>query len=347
MLLPVQIAGVRILSNYPQFVEEWYSTGIYPFTSTLMRAGLGFLPFSLGDFMYTLLVILLLRWLFLRISQKFKNPRKWGLEALATLSVIYACFNLFWGLNYYRPPLHIALGIKNDYNTEELERLAANLIEKSNEIHLSITGNDSVKVDLPYSKRELLELTVEGYDHLREDFPEFKYERSNLKKSLFNIPLSYMGFNGYLNPITNEGQVNTRIVSYKIPTTASHEVGHQLGFAKENEANFLACMATMNHPNIYFRYSGYTFALRHCLGELFRRDPELAMQLSATLNHGVHLNYREVQEFWEAHQNPFEPVFMFAYNSFLKANYQAEGMKSYNYVVALLVNYFETHPELL
>ncbi len=150
-----------------------------------------------------------------------------------------------------------------------------------------------------------------------------------------------MGFNGYLNPLTSEAQVNTQIIRYKIPTTASHEIGHQLGFAKENEANFIACLATINHPDPYFRYSGLTFALRYCLNELYIRDKEQGDKLMATVNPGIRENYREVREFWARHQNPFEVIFQTSYNSFLKANNQQGGMKSYSYVVALLVNYYD------
>lgn len=309
-----------------------------------MRKGLGWLPFSLGDLLYAFLTILLIRWIILRARQGFRRPRKWITEALASLSLLYACFNLFWGLNYYRPPLHQTLNIAHDYTTQELLTLTRNLIIQSNRIQQVITGNDSTKVSIPYTKEELLDMAVEGYTHLQVDFPKLEYKHRSLKRSLYSIPLTYMGFNGYLTPLTNEGQVNTQIVPYRIPTTASHEIGHQLGFAAENEANFIACLATMNHPDIYFQYSGYTFALSYSLNELGRREPELATQLLEEVNHGVKENYREVQEFWNSHKNPFEPIFMFTYNSYLKANNQADGMKSYSYVVALLVNYFKEEP---
>ncbi|MFD2516841.1 DUF3810 domain-containing protein [Salinimicrobium flavum] len=347
LLLPVQIALVKIVAMFPQYVEDWYSTGIYPVTSSLQRMGLGFLPFSVGDLLYGVFIILLIRWLFLRFRQRFRNPRRWGLEALASLSIIYACFNIFWGFNYYRIPLHQTLEIDNDYTTEELETLTRHLINRSNEIHFAITGDDSLKVEMPYTKGELLKMTRDGYENIDDTFPELEYDRVSLKRSLYSLPLTYMGFNGYLNPITQEGQVNTVILPYKIPTTASHEIGHQLGFAKENEANFLACLTTMNHPDEYFRYSGYTFALSYCLSELYVRNPELTDVLLGEVNHGIRLNYLEVREFWARHANPFEPFFMYTYNSFLRANNQPEGMKSYSYVVALLVNYFKDRDHLL
>ena len=346
LFLPVQLILIRLLSGYPVLVEQWYSHWFYPFTSALLRRGLGFLPFSLGDILYALLVIMIIRWFALRVQQRFRNPKKWIINGIASLSLIYFCFNLFWGFNYYRLPLHRSLEIDDDYTTEELINLTRDLITTSNELQIALAKNDSVKVEIPHSKTKLLELSIAGYDNLEEDFPELDYNIPSLKRSLYSLPLTYMGFNGYLNPLTNEGQVNTLIVPYKIPTTASHEIGHQLGFAKENEANFLACLTTMNHQDPYFRYSGYTFALSYCLSELYRRDEKLAEELLGEVNFGIKENYREVQEFWANHANPFEPLFMYTYNSFLVANNQPEGMRSYSYVVALLVNYHKSRGKL-
>ncbi len=306
-----------------------------------MRYSLGFIPFSLGDFLYAAFIILLIFWLARRIRQRFKSPKMWIPDALASLSIIYFCFHLFWGFNYYRLPLHQSLEIENNYTTKKLIKLSESLIEKSNEIHSKLAKNDSAKVEYDFTKKELFDITIEGYEHIQKEFPELAYNGEALKRSLFSIPLTYMGFNGYLNPLTNEAQVNTIIIPYKIPTTASHEIGHQLGFAKENEANFIACLVTMNHPNLYFRYSGYTFALSYCLSEVYKRQPEKVKELTAKLHPGILKNYREVDEFWLKHQNPFEPLFQATYNRYLIVNNQSDGMKSYSYVVALLVNYFD------
>lgn len=342
IFLPIQILGIRLIASHPLLVEKYYSNGIYPVISPIMRFSLGFIPFSLGDFLYAAFVIFIIRWIVKLIRTKLRNPKKWIPEALATLSIVYFCFHLFWGFNYYRLPLHQSLKIENEYTTEQLVRLTDSLVAKSNRIHTDLMHNDSLKVPYDFTKKELFKMTIDGYDHLQKEFPHLAYHGHALKRSLYSIPLTYMGFNGYLNPLTNEAQVNTIILPYKIPTTASHEVGHQLGYAKENEANFIACLATMNHPNIYFRYSGYTFALSYCLSELYRRDPEKVKEMTEKLHPGIIKNYREVDEFWLKHRNPLEPLFQATYNRYLIVNNQAGGMKSYSYVVALLVNYFES-----
>ena len=149
-----------------------------------------------------------------------------------------------------------------------------------------------------------------------------------------------MGFSGYLNPFTNEAHVDGLIPTYNFPTTACHEVAHQLGYAAENEANFIGSLAAIHNEDIYFQYSGYTFALRYCLAELFRRDQELYNTILPSINKGILRNYEEARIFWMAYENPLEPVFKKTFDSFLKANNQSAGMKSYNYAVALLVNYY-------
>jgi len=85
-------------------------------------------------------------------------------------------------------------------------------------------------------KSEILDKTPEGYSALKESYPEFKYSSKSLKKSMLSLPLTYMGFSGYLNPLTNEAQVDYLIPKFKLPTTAAHEIAHQLGYAAENEA---------------------------------------------------------------------------------------------------------------
>ena len=55
-------------------------------------------------------------------------------------------------------------------------------------------------------------------------------------------------------------------------------------------------------------------------------------------------NYQEVRNFWNSYENPLEPIFEKTFDSFLKASNQSGGMKSYSYVVALMVNYYKTNP---
>lgn len=339
-----QIILLKILAHYPNFVESVYSQGIYIYISKAMRFTFGWLPFSVGDILYTLLGIYILRWLYLNRMRIIKDTKRWFLDILSTISVGYFAFHILWAFNYYRLPLHKSLGIKHEYTTTELVDLTKQLINKTNTLQLQLAKIDSNKVVLPYSKTEILKMIPDGYDALSKEFPYFEYRPRSIKRSLYSLPLTYMGFSGYLNPFTNEAQVDGLIPAYKFPTTGSHEVAHQLGYAAENEANFIGSMAAMHHPDVYFNYSGHAFALRHCLGELYKRDITLYEELLPQLHKGILRNYQEARDFWNRYQNPLEPLFKTTYDGFLKTNNQSGGMDSYSYVVALLVNYHKDHP---
>ena len=245
---------------------------------------------------------------------------------------------MFWGLNYYREPLHKQLDVKEGYSTKELLNFTEFLIDKTNKIHLDLTSDDSLAVTF--------ENDVEDFDALvfrslnTEGFLNQDLKNKSLKPSLISLPLSYMGFGGYLNPLSLEAQYNYMVPHYKYPTLISHEMAHQLGYAKENEANFVACFVSMNHKNKKIRYAGFTYALKFCLNDIYRRSPDDFDRLMTKVNPGILKNYKEVQKFWQSYNNPLEPFFKKFYGGFLKVNNQPQGIESYNYVVALLVNYF-------
>ncbi|SDB46656.1 Protein of unknown function [Flavobacteriaceae bacterium MAR_2010_188] len=339
--LIVQIVFIKIIAKFPEFVERYYSNGLYVYISKMMRYSFGWVPFSIGDILYTLLGIYIIRWIVINRKRVRSDTKSWLLDILSTLSIAYFAFHILWAFNYYRIPLHSSLQLERDYNTEQLIAFTQKLIDKTNSVQQNITGSDTVKVTMPYSKTEMLKSVPQGYEELKEEYPHLAYSPRSVKRSLYSLPLTYMGFSGYLNPFTNEAQIDGLIPLYKYPTTASHEIAHQLGYAAENEANFIGSLAAIRHPDKYFNYSGYSFALSHCLNEIFLRDPLLYEALMGTVNIGVLKNFNEMYIFWQSYQNPAEPLFKSTYSRFLKANNQSLGMDSYSYVVALLVNYFE------
>ncbi|WP_348772863.1 DUF3810 domain-containing protein [Aquimarina sp. MMG016] len=344
ILLPVQIIFIQIISFFPEFIERFYSNGFFTYTSKALRYVFGWLPFSFGDLLYSVLIILLIRFLFLKVFRRNIAWKKVLLDIGATLSIVYASFHILWGMNYYRLPLHEILNLDDQYTEAELISVSEKLIIQANALHSKLEPIDSLAIKIPYTKDEVFKKTIPAYQQLNNIFPDLDYHPKSIKTSLLSIPLTYMGFSGYLNPITNEAQVNGLILNYKAPTTSCHEEAHQLGFAKENEANFIAALTTINYDDIYFNYSGATFALKFCLNDLYLRNEEKAICLIEKLRPGIRKNYREVNEFWESYENPLEPIFKSTYDSYLKVNNQPDGMETYSYVVALLVNYFKSNP---
>jgi len=345
IFLFVQIVALRILRGFPEFVEKYYSLGIYPWIAKISRYIFGWIPFSVGDLFYLLIAVVAIRWLIKNVHRLRRNDQvSFFVDILAAVSVVYFMFHVLWGFNYYRLPLHHSLQLQSDYNTEQLLATTTRFIEKSNAMHRELGYADSIKIDLPYTQTEMLKKSLNGYGNLEKEFPQLAISPRSVKKSGWSLGLTYMGYSGYLNPFSGEAQVNDLIKTYKFPVVASHEAAHQIGYAAENEANFIATLSTLHNDDPYMQYAGYIFTLRYLINEMARRDEAKYNELLTTINPGILESYKEMRDFWESYENPFENFSKIFWDIFLKSNNQSRGIMSYDYMVALVVNYFEDKP---
>lgn len=338
--LLVQIVFLQIIVFYPEWMEQNYSTGLYPSISYISRTFLGPVPFSIGDCLYILLTFFILKWFWDKRKSWTLHWKKNILTILSFFSVFYFLFHTLWAFNYYRQPLFEKMEIQRDYTDADLLNFTKALIVKTNSIHSKLTPNDSLMVKFPYSQNQVFHKNLNGYKNLAKEYNYFSFNHMSSKKSLISLPLSYMGFSGYLNPFTNEAQVNDLIPMYNFPTTACHEMAHQMGYGSESECNFIGFMASIKNDDLYFQYSGYSFALRYCLGNWKTRNNIVFDQLLKTVHPGILKNYQESDDFQTQYQTPIEVGFHAFYDNFLRLNQQKDGMESYSKFVNLLVNYY-------
>jgi hypothetical protein len=344
IFLLIQIIFLKIIRFFPETVERFYSNGFYVYLSKFSRIILGKIPFSIGDCIYFILIVFALKWFWNKRKSWRLNWRNNLLTILSVLSVFYFFFHILWAFNYYREPLFEKMSIERDYTDADLLTFTKKLIAKTNAVQSRITKNDSLKVVFPYSQNQVFEMNQNGYKNLSREYAFFTYSHLSIKKSLFSLPLTYMGFGGYLNPFTNEAQVNYLGPMYSFPMTTNHEMAHQMGYASESECNFIGFMSSIKNDNQYIQYSGYSMALRYCLGNWQVRNEKILKQLLKTVNPGILKNYQESKDFWEQYQTPIETGFHAFYDRFLKINQQKDGMDSYSKFVNLMVNYYKDKP---
>jgi hypothetical protein len=324
---------VQWAANNPRWIEAYYSSNIYPKMYAFSQFLWHSFSFSIGDLLYVAMGI----WLISRI--RFLNKLKTWLDIGVFCAVVYFVFHLQWGLNYHRLPLKDQLNLSSGYTTESLQEVTEKFVNKTNLLHQRIVESDSLAVVIPYSNKQIFEMSQQAVQTLNPDWIDVTYSHANVKTSLFSTGLSYMGYGGYLNPLTLEAQVNGKTPAFSKPTTSCHEIAHQLGFAAENEANFIGILACLGFDDVYFQYTGAALSVRYLLRELYKRNPESATLLSNKLAVGVKKNYKELASFWKGYENPLEPYFKKSFDAYLKANDQKAGIQSYNLVVDLLVNF--------
>lgn len=332
--------SIHLLSWFPELVESWYSRPLYPAISGALRKIFQFLPFSAGDLFYLGLVLYLLWKTVSRIRQwrgegfSWKHSGKPALSVVRFLLVLYIFFNALWGLNYNRMGIQSQMDFTREpYSKEELIQINQLLLDSVNYYkEIVIIKN----LNYPPT-RILFKEAVSAYTGASGKYTFLHYAPAAVKRSLFNILGNYFGFSGYYNPFTGEAQVNTDVPEFLLPYVTCHEIAHQLGYAKENEANFVGFIAATSSDNPLFKYSAYFDLFLYANRSLNRADPVSSKELAEKLNPGIKEDINILKAYYTKYENPAEPVFRWIYGKYLIANDQPLGMVTYSEVVADLI----------
>lgn len=328
---------------YPALVEEYYSGLVYPHIAYVQRLLFGWIPFSVGDLLYAFagiwLIIQVVKWI-KAIHKRAVNRHYLRNSALLTATVVlgvYCAFNILWGLNYNRYGIEYQLKLDTpEYDSTDLIAVTSLLAKKMNELQpASVAPRQRLK-----RKRRLFAGASMAYKELQLTHPVFNYHHPSIKPSIYSYLGNYLGFTGYYNPFTGEAQVNTTVPLFVRPFTTCHEVGHQLGYAKESEANFSAYLSASASHDTAFLYSVYFEMYAYAARYLYYRDSIALKAISATLSEPVKSDIKELRAFLRRYDTPIETAIDRMYSQFLKANEQPSGKMSYNEVVGMLIAYY-------
>ncbi|MGB8191675.1 MAG: DUF3810 domain-containing protein [Chitinophagaceae bacterium] len=340
---------IKVFSLFPSAVEKYYSHGIYPVLVSVLRFLFGWIPFSIGDVLYGLAVLYLLVSLvqFIRRLVKRKADRTYflriGKRTLAIILWVYVLFNGLWGLNYNRVGIAQQMNLKlTTYTVDDLSQIVQLTIGKLHQLDtIALAHRDAF-----HKKKFLFGQAVESYEQVVKQFPFLEYHRPSVKPSLYSYLGNYLGYTGYYNPFSGEAQVNTTVPLEIQPFTTTHEIGHQLGFAKENEANFAGFLAARASTDAAVQYSVYFDLYIYAYRNLAGMDSSLARSLHRQLPAVTRNDLRQLKAFYEKYENPFEPIIRKLYGQYLKANEQPQGILSYDEVIAWVVAYWRRYGEI-
>lgn len=342
LIIPLSLC-IRATAYFPERVERWYSNGIFPWIAFVQRTLLGWLPFSIGDLLYALILLALVyqtgSLLYGLIRRRFTRGSLAELlqRIFFLMLLVYVGFNLLWGLNYNRPSIADRYGITVQAPTiADLDTLASDLIDRLD--HYAAWATTGQR-DSFNRKKRLFETAVEIYRAAPAERMIPFYRSASVKPSLYSYPGNYLGFQGYYNPFTGEAQVNTTIPRVLEPFVTTHEIAHQLGFAREQEANFIAVLACASSDEPAFRYSMYFDLFLYTLGELSLRDTARARLYRTQAPRQVQADIEEYRSFIKRHRNPIERGIMWMYGEFLQANNQPNGTFTYSEVVPWMIAY--------
>ena len=339
-------AGLVLLfiSRISHTSAQWYSVHIYPVWVGSIGRLAGLVPFSVSE---VLLYILLLWTLITGVMRVGRAARKkedrdilisWIYSLFLAVCVLFFLYEANCGGNYHRETFSESSGIElREYSARELKEVCLWLTEEVNSLS-SLVERDSDGVMQAGEESDsgavaAMQNLGKTYESLAGYYPK--------PKGLINPwILSVQNLTGIYSPFTVEANYNSGMTDYNIPFTMCHELSHLRGFMQEQEANFIAFLACSQSKETEFRYSGNLMGWIYCMNVLRRIDYDGWEEVRLLLAPEAEADLAANRDFWEKYDGAVAEVSNRVNDTYLKANGQAEGVKSYNRMVDLIAAYY-------
>ena len=353
-LIPISFFLILMAKENSYFAEQIYAKHIYRLISQLISTISGMVPFSIAEIVVVLfpvmILIMIVRFLYIIRKDKKNRIEKLATEILNVIcigSVLLFCFTLFAGLNYYRYSFSTYSNLEIKASTvEELYALTESLATEANELRAQVPEVDKDGVfQLSESTYEVAKDASEAYKLLAKEYPVLTGSHAAPKPVFFSKLMSSTEITGVFFPFTMEANVNTDVPDYSIPSTMLHELAHLRGFMREDEANYLAYLAGMESDNVELKYSSTMLALVIAGNALYEQNPDLYFRIRDMYSEEVQKDIRANSAYWLQYDDTAVSAMSNKINdTYLKANNQADGVKSYGRMLDLLLaNYRNDH----
>ena len=261
---------------------------------------------------------------------------------LAVIMLLLAGNTLCLGFGYRTTSLRENLSLEYVDITED--RLAESLIyvrDKLNLLSESIEYTEngiSVGYDLDTTSKKL----CLSFDKLSAEYGFFDNFDSRVKPVKNGAAMTYLGISGIYTYYTGESNVNTAFPIAEMTFVAAHELSHQRGIMRENEANFMAYLVTTTSDDLYLNYAGYLSMYQYLASALYRTNKDRYYEIHRSLSAAPRGDIAEINRVILAYGDTFiADISSFINDIFLKSNGTA-GVITYGEVVKLTVAYYYT-----
>lgn len=343
-------AGVSLLLFLGFLVSEPFADLFNKYVSSVFRAFMarltGWIPFSLAEFfviMLPIIVVVASGYAMKRYSDSWRDVWIYCGTALSLLALFFSLFTIGFAPAYRGSRVDKKLGIQRaDVSAEELYETALLLSEAVNrEVGNVIFAENGASV-MPYGYEQMNEELLLAYDKAYDKYDFLQRLDSPLKRVMLSGLMSYTHITGVYTFFTGEANINVDFPDYTLPYTAAHELAHQRGIAREDEANFMAFLVCIDSDDPYLRYSAYLNLYEYVSSALYSADQDLYFKARETLASDVKGEMAAYSAFYEKYRDSVASEVSETVNNTFLVIQGTEGTKSYGMVVDLAVAYYKT-----
>jgi hypothetical protein len=346
LLFPAALIINGLSHNDPGLTESIYSMGIYRFFSVIFSNIFGIFHFSVIEMFLILLIPSFVIYVMVSVfkmkkkvnkKSKIKKPnRSIGIitAIFALAGAVYFLFIVLWGLNYNRNTAFKIFGlVKREVTSDMLYEIGTDLAEKLN------NSVGDLK-DEYFQSKNLAGRGNIGYYKLQDRYPTLGGNYADAKPILLSSVFSRLQIWGIYSPFSFESNFNTMVPNVLLPSTIAHELAHARGFAREDEADFIAYLTCINNNDTGFIYSGNLLAYINIVNALGRSDADSAKDVMQMLDPAVIKQLGRINEFEKRYESVISDTAESVNDIFLKSNRQEDGIRSYGRMVDLIVAYY-------
>ncbi len=329
---------------------------VFPYITYLPRYLNTFIPFSLTEAIVVIGGILLLAGIIASVVRLIRKDGrkafllKWAKGLYLVFCLGFCLFHLNFGFCYHRAPLHENLGLPaKARSADDLLNAGLWLADEVNALTDKVSRTEEGLFAPALSLDEVMYLSADAYK-TRAEAGDNEFVREHLyrgpvrtKPVILSHYWSYTGITGVYVPFITESSVNIAPPADDIIFTAMHEVAHSYGFAREDEANFLAFYNGILHENEEVRYACWLSGFSYVNNALGRNDREKQGRLLEAIRPEAYEDILAGRRFWRQYEGPVETISTQVNHAYLKANKVEDGVKSYGRVVDLILAYYDEY----
>lgn len=337
--------AVLIAAVISEDFADWYNRTLGAFFRTVMAHMTSWIPFSLAEialYCVPFLIVFLGVYGYRRCCDTWRSTFVYLGSIAAVFSLLFSLFAFGFGVGYQTSSLDEKLHLTPvAVNAESLKSTADRLVEQLNGICDEITyGEDGFSV-MSFDLVGMNEAVLAAYEPVCAQYPFIQRLNSRLKPVLASRAMSYTHITGVYTYFTGEANLNVHFPDYSLCYTAAHELAHQRGIARENEANFVAFLVCSGSENAYLRYCAYLNMLEYVMNALYDADEDAYFEILDALDTRIVEELRAFDAFFDEYRDSFMSDVSDAVNdTYLKLNGNEAGTESYGLVIELAVAYY-------
>ena len=305
-------------------------------------------PFSFAEALLLLLPALLGFLIWHAVRKRTETRRHvliYTAEIVSIAALLLIIFVWNFGVGYYTAPLNSEDKLdlqRADVSAQQLYDTALILIDEIN-AHAELVEYryDDFSV-MPYSHTVMNDKLLAAYEDFCAEYDFMDTFGSRVKPVMLSESMSYTHITGVYSYFTGEANLNIVFPDYSLPYTAAHELAHQRGIARENEANFIAFLVCIRSDDPYLRYSGYVNLYEYVASALYSANPTLYNDARSRLCTPVRQELIAYSAFFDKYRDSKVSEVSGAINNSYLQLQGTEGTRSYGLVVDLAVAYYES-----